>query len=73
MDNISSTIVPVVYYLVHDHHTAYGSFVELLKAHPEISVDHPDYDPAKTYKVMNREDWERWVDTGIRECEMVMV
>lgn len=66
-------MIQVIYYKVTDPKTAYGSFAELLKAHPEVSVDHPDYDPNKSYKVMNMDAWGRWMETGIRESEEVMV
>lgn len=36
----------------------YEDFEKLLQIHPEISVDHPDYHPDRTYRVVYNDDRE---------------
>lgn len=36
----------------------YQSFEKLLQIHPEVSVDHPDFNPGKTYHVVYDDDRE---------------
>lgn len=38
--------------------TIYEDFDTLLEVHPEISVDHPDYHPDRTYRVVYNDDRE---------------
>ena len=68
-----SEYTKTVYYKVTDPSTAYGSFNELIAAHPEVCVEHPDYNPQESYKVMNLDAWEKWMETGIREREEAIV
>ena len=42
-----SELTKTVYYKVTDPSTAYGSFNELIAAHPEVCVEHPDYNPER--------------------------
>lgn len=68
-----SELTKTVYYKVTDPSTAYGSFNELIAAHPEVCVEHPDYNPQESYKVMNMDAWSRWMASGTREPEEVIV
>ena len=36
----------------------YENFEKLLQIHPEISVDHPDFQPSRTYRVVYDDDSE---------------
>lgn len=68
-----SELTKTVYYKVTDPKTAYGSFEELIKAHPEVCVEHPEYNPQESYKVMNLDAWNRWMASGAREPDEVIV
>lgn len=64
---------PRVYYKVTDPKTAFGTFEELIEYHPEVQCEHPDYHPDESYKAMDADAWHRWMKTGVRESEEVIV
>jgi len=68
-----SEYTKTIYYKVTDPKTAYGSFQDLIAAHPEVCVEHPDYLPNESYKVMNLDAWNRWMASGTREPEEAIV
>lgn len=65
-----ATLDKQVYFKKSNPSIAYPSFEELLKAHPEVSCDHPDYDP---YYCMDEVEWKEWMRTGIKPQHAVIV
>lgn len=61
-----SEIITDKYYLDRDHTIAADSFEELLNQYPEIACDHPDHTVHDEWRAMPTNQWNEWIETGVK-------
>lgn len=72
-DSEQIQFIPEVYIKLTCPQIPYDSFADLMKAHPECSVDAIASGEYVRYKCMNRADWEIWMQTGVMPVGMWVV